>query len=147
LDPSEHDRRVTALVHTGLLAAVGVYGVALAFFRTEVAPDPPPHPPGASLFALFAALGIAQFAGASIAGRMLLRSARSGIRDRVRLYFLLRAAAAEAIALYGLVLGFLRAPLPQVLALLALGVAALLFCAPGKAAWEEATSRSERPGP
>jgi F0F1-type ATP synthase membrane subunit c/vacuolar-type H+-ATPase subunit K len=143
LDPSERDRRITALVHTGLLAAVGVYGVVLAFFRTEVAPHPP-HPPEVGLFALLAALGIAQFAGASIAGRMLLRSARSGTGERVRLYFLLRAAAAEAIAIYGLVLGFLRAPLSQVLALFALGVAALFFCAPGKAAWAAATSRSER---
>ena len=142
MDASEHDRRVTALVHTAMLAAIGVYGVVLLFFRAEIGPKPRRPESAASLFVVFAALGAAQFAGASLVGRRLLGSRRSGIADRVRLYFLLRAAAAEAIALYGFVLGFLGAPAIHVLALFALSVGALLLCSPGRAAWEAATQEA-----
>lgn len=143
MDPSEHDRRVAVLVHTALLASVGVYGVLLAFLRAEIAPQNPRSEPVTSLFAVFSALGVAQFAGVSLAGRKLLASPRSGALQRVRRYFLFRAAAAEAIALYGLILGFLGAPLSQGLALLGISVAALLACAPGKEAWEEALRRAK----
>jgi hypothetical protein len=143
VDPSEHDRRVAALVHTALLASVGVYGVLFAFLRAEIAPQNPRPAPATSLFAVFSALGVAQFAGASLAGRKLLASPRSGALQRVRRYFLFRAAAAEAIALYGLILGFLGAPLSQVLALFGISIAALLACAPGKEAWGEALRRAK----
>ncbi len=143
MDASEHDRRVAALVHTALLASVGVYGVVLAFFRSELAPQNARPAPSTSLFAVFSALGVAQFAGASLVGRKLLASARSGALERVRRYFLLRAAAAEAIALYGLILGFLGAPLAHVLALFGISIAALLACAPGKESWEEALRRAK----
>ncbi|MFY9552373.1 MAG: hypothetical protein WAU32_14600 [Thermoanaerobaculia bacterium] len=143
MDASEHDRRVAALVHTALLASVGVYGVLLAFLRTELAPQDPQLTPVPPLFAVFSALGVAQFAGASIVGRKLLSSSRGGSLDRVRRYFLLRAAAAEAIALYGLILGFLGASLSRVLALFGISVAALLACAPGKEAWAEALRRAQ----
>jgi hypothetical protein len=143
MEASEHDRRVLGLVHTALLAAVGVYGVVLLFLRSEVAPDSRHSGPGLTLFLLFAALGAAQFAGTSLVGRLLLRSSRAGARDRVRLYFLLRAAAAEGIALYGLVLGFLGIPAVQVVALFAMAVAALFACFPGRGPWEEATRIAE----
>ncbi|MEX0881004.1 MAG: hypothetical protein WD451_14915 [Thermoanaerobaculia bacterium] len=149
MEPSEHDRRVMGLVHTALLAAVGVYGIVLLFFRAELEPDSRHPDSGLTLFLLFAAVGAAQFAGASIVGKLLLRSPRAGARDRVRLYFLLRAAAAEAIALYGFVLGFLGVPGTQVLALFAMAVAALLACFPGRGPWEEAVRVAEgrEPGP
>lgn len=131
------------LVHTALLAAVGVYGVVLVFLRSELTPDSRLSESGWTPFVLFAALGAAQFAGISFVGKMLLRSRRAGARDRVRLYFLLRAAAAEAIALYGLVLGFLGVPLAQVAALFAMAVAALLACFPGRGPWEDATRIAE----
>jgi hypothetical protein len=143
VDPSEPDRRVVALVHTALLASVGIYGVLLAFLRAEIAPQNPRSTPTITLFAVFSAVGVAQFAGASLAGRKLLSSPRTGALARVRRYFLLRAAAAEAIALYGLILGFLGAPLPQVLALFGISIAALLACSPGKQAWEEALRRAK----
>ena len=97
----------------------------------------------ATLFAVFSALEGAQVAGASIAGRKLLWSPRTGSLPRVPKFFLLRAAAAEAIALYGLILGFLGAPLSQVRALLGISIAALLACAPGKEAWDEALRRAK----
>lgn len=142
MEASEHDRRVLGLVHTALLASVGVYGIVLLFFRLEVTPERHSGS-GLTLFLLFAALGAAQFAGISLVGRLLLRSSRAGARDRVRLYFLLRAAAAEAIALYGLVLGFLGLSPAQVAALFAMAVAALFACFPGRGPWEEATRIAE----
>lgn len=142
--PTENERRVTALVHTALLAAVGVYAVVLVFFRTGIAPEPQHTRAGLPLFAMFASLGIAQFAGSTLLGRRLLRSARSSAADRVRLYFLLRAAAAEAIAIYGFVLGFLGARVGEIVALFITSVAALLACSPSRAAWEEAARLTER---
>ena len=138
MEPSERDRRVAGLVHTALLAAVGVYGVVLLFLRAEVTRAPKPPAPGTAPLVLFAVLGAAQYAGASLVGKLMLRSPRGARRDRVRMFFLLRGAAAEAIALYGLVLGFLGAPAPHVLALFAMSVAALLACFPGREAWREA---------
>lgn len=143
VEASEHDRRVMGLVHTALLAAVGVYGVVLLFLRSEVAPDSRHSGSGLTLFVLFAALGAAQYAGIAFVGRLVLRSSRAGARDRVRLYFLLRAAAAEAIAIYGLVLGFLGVPAAQVVALFAMGVAALFACFPGRVSWAEAMRIAE----
>lgn len=143
MEASEHDRRVLGLVHTALLASVGVYGVVLLFLRSEVAPETRYSGSGSTLFVLFAALGAAQFAGTSFVGKLLLRSSRAGARDRVRLYFLLRAAAAEAIALYGLVLGFIGVPPAPVIGLFAMAVAALFACFPGRGPWEEATRIAE----
>jgi F0F1-type ATP synthase membrane subunit c/vacuolar-type H+-ATPase subunit K len=147
VEASEHDRRVAVIVHTAMLASVGVYGVLLAFLRAELAPEPVEAAPATSLFAVFSAIGVARFAGASLVGRKLLSAPRGAALDRVRRYFLLRAAAAEAIALYGLILGFLKAPLPQVLALFGISVAALLACSPGKEAWAEALRRAKPPVP
>ena len=146
MDSTENDRRVAALVHTALLAAVGVYAVVLVFFRAEIEPEAPKLRAGPALFRIFAALGGAQFFGAWLVGRRLLRLPRLGARDRVRLYFLLRAAAAEAIALYGFVLGFLGGSVAQVVAILALSVAALLACTPGREKWEEALRRAQSEG-
>ena len=140
---SEHDRRVCVLVHTILLGSIGVYGVLLAFLRDELVPQNSPAAPLTPLFAVFSALGVAQFVGASLLGGKLLTSQRSGILERTRRYFILRAAAAGAIALYGLILGLLGAPLPQVLALFGISIAALLACAPGKEAWDEALRRAK----
>jgi hypothetical protein len=136
-----------ALVHTALLASVGVYAVVLLFLRSEIAPAAAEPPAGTRLFLVLAALGAAQFAGASVVGRALLRSPRSGAADRVRLYFLLRGAAAEAIALYGFVLGLLGASASQVAALFVLSVAALLLCAPARVSWEEAFRRAQSSSP
>jgi hypothetical protein len=95
------------------------------------------------LFLVLAAVGAAQYVTASAVGRAFLRSPRSLAVDRVRLYFLLRGAAAEAIALYGLILGFLGGRPAHVAALFALGFVALLACNPGRASWEAALRQAE----
>jgi F0F1-type ATP synthase membrane subunit c/vacuolar-type H+-ATPase subunit K len=145
MDPWEQDRRVVALVHTAMLAAVGVYAVVLVFFRTEIVPNQQALRAGPSLFLIFAALGAAQLLGAWALGRRLLRLRRPDARDRVRLYFIIRAGAAEAIALFGFVLGFLGGPPLHVAVLFGASVAGLLSCSPGRPAWQEARQAAESP--
>ena len=142
---SEHARRVQTLVHTALLAGIGIYAILLVVLRTEIAATSP-RPPGTALFLVLAGVGAAQYATASAIGRAFLRSPRSRAVDRVRLFFLLRGAAAEAIALYGLVLGFLGGRPGHVAALFAMGFLALLACMPGRAAWETALRQAEDRG-
>jgi hypothetical protein len=143
IDASERTRRIQAIVHTALFAGVGIYAVLLIFLRTEIAGSASARPPGSQLFLVLAGLGVAQYAVASVVGRAMLRARRSRPLDRVRLSFLLRGAAAEAIALYGLVLGFVGGRASHAAALLALAVVALIACFPGKGAWEEALLRAE----
>ena len=143
ISASERARRIQTIVHTALFAGVGIYAVILLFLRSEISVVTSSRPPGTALFLALAAIGIVQYAAAAGIGRSFLRSRRAPATDRVRLSFLLRGAAAEAIALYGLVLGFLGAPAVHVGGLFALAVAALAACAPGKVAWEAALRQAE----
>ncbi|MEP6994204.1 MAG: hypothetical protein ABI968_06740 [Acidobacteriota bacterium] len=138
---------MAVLVHTALVASIGAFAVVLLFFRSqtlELTPGPPPSP---RLIPALAAIGLGQFAMASWIGRGLLKSRRSGAGERVRLYFLLRASAAEAIGLFGLAAGLLGSPAIQTLALFMLSVAAMLISAPTRRAWERAVRSAESPGP
>ena len=141
-DEAERARRIQSIVHTALFAGVGIYAVLLLFLRSEIALVTSARP-STTLFLALAAVGAAQYAGASAVGRSFLRARRSRPLDRVRLYFVLRGAAAEAIALYGLVLGFLGGSATHVAALFALAVVALLACVPGRDAWEAALRQAE----
>ena len=143
IDASERTRRIQAIVHTALFAGVGIYAVLLIFLRTEIAAVASARPPARMLSLVLAGMGVAQYAVATVVGRAMLRARRSRPLDRVRLSFLLRGAAAEAIALYGLVLGFLGGRAVPVAALLVLAVMALLACFPGKVAWAEALRRAQ----
>ena len=131
------------LVHTALFAGVGIYAVILLFLRSEIAVATASRPVGTPLFLVLAAIGATQYAVAAGVGRTFLRSSRGNPVERVRLSFLLRGAAAEAIALYGLVLGFLGGSPAHVGALFALSVIALLACAPGRSAWEGALRQAQ----
>ena len=143
IDEAERVRRVQALVHTALLAGVGIYAVLLLFLSSEIAVTSASRPAGTPLFLVLAAIGAAQYAVAAGVGKTFLRSSRGKPVERVRLSFLLRGAAAEAIALYGLVLGFLGGSPAHVGALFAMAVVALLACAPGRAAWEAALRQAQ----
>jgi hypothetical protein len=146
VEPSDRERRVTALIHAAMLASVALYGAVVLFYRLGVEPEdsPPPPPSLGTLFAAFAALSVLQLAGAALAGRALLRMRRGEPAGRVRAYFLLRAAAAEGVAIYAFALGFLGAPASRVLTLFALGTAALALYYPGRTAWERALRAAER---
>ena len=114
--------------------------------RGTIASAAPPDPAQRS-FWILAAIGLAQFAGASWVGRRLLRSPRRGAGSRVRSYFLLRGAAAEALGLFGLLAGMLRAPVAQTITLFALSFLCLLVSAPIRPAWEQARRVAESPDP
>lgn len=140
---SENDRRLAVLIHAALVASVGVYGVLLVFVRSEMLGPHHPIQPPPRLFSTLAAIGIAQFVAATWLGRRLLRSRRDGAVKRVRLYFLLRAAAAETIGLFGLLAGFLGAPAAQTIALFGLSAAAMLLSAPFRPIWRDASRLAE----
>ena len=149
MDSPENARRRAVLIHIALAASIGAYAVLLLLIRSEIVPPsgPPPPPPSTRLLLALSAVGLAQFAAASWVGRSLLRSRRAGGPERVRLYFLLRAAAAEAIGLFGLLAGFRGAPVGHSLALFALSLAAMLVSAPSRPAWEQALRLAESSGP
>jgi F0F1-type ATP synthase membrane subunit c/vacuolar-type H+-ATPase subunit K len=140
VDSSDRERRIAALIQTMMLASVGLYGAVVAFYRLGVGPeDSPPPPPSVGRLSLFlAALGVAQLAGALLLGRLILRSRRGEPAGRVRVYFILRAAAAECVAIYAFVLGFLGAPQASVLALFLVGAASLALWFPVRTAWDRA---------
>ncbi|HVQ54242.1 MAG TPA: hypothetical protein VMT25_03640, partial [Thermoanaerobaculia bacterium] len=66
---------------------------------------------------------------------------------RARVSFLLRAASAEAVALFGLLIGFQGAPILQCAALFALALAAMLSSFPTREAWQSALREAQIPDP
>lgn len=135
------------MVHAALVASIGVYAVMLVFLRPGALRSENPTPPSPRLVFALAAVGLGQFAAVSWVGRTLLRSRRPDGAERVRLYFLLRASAAEAIGLFGLLAGLRGAPLVHSVALFTLSLAAMLIVAPSRAAWEQALRMAGSPGP
>jgi hypothetical protein len=61
--------------------------------------------------------------------------------------FLLRAASAEVLALFGLMIGFLGSPIAEVAALFALSLAAMLSSFPTREAWQNALRSGQTGSP
>ncbi|HYK41661.1 MAG TPA: hypothetical protein VE007_04670, partial [Thermoanaerobaculia bacterium] len=80
------------------------------------------------------------YAGATLLGRRLLSAAagRPGAADRVRRYFLIRFAAADALAIFGLAAGFKGAPAADSAILFGVSAVALIAAAPTRRAWAAA---------
>jgi hypothetical protein len=138
MDPAENDRRVVSVLHVGFLAAVPIYAFVLWVLRSSVPPATPSVPRGGSVFLPLAALGVAQYLVAGALGRRLLRRTRGFARDRVRSFFLIRMAAAEAIGAFGLILGLRGGSALEAAALFILAMLALAASAPFRTAWEAA---------
>ncbi len=138
-DEDEAGRRIVAVVHMAMLAAVPLYFAVLWLSRGH-----PDLAAGGSLRPrlpwVLLAVGAAEFAAATIFGRGLLRAAGpgAGAPERVRRYFLIRFAAAEAIAVFGLFAGFGGASWTQAGVLFVASAAALLLAAPTRTAWTRA---------
>jgi F0F1-type ATP synthase membrane subunit c/vacuolar-type H+-ATPase subunit K len=135
----ENDRRIVSLVHLAFLAAIPIYALVVWFARREPLSG---TPPAARFFWILAGIGLVQYLIVTWIGGRFLRAGRANARGRVRAYFLIRFAAAEAIAIYGLMLGFLGAPALRVAVLLALGMAAMATSRPSPGAWNEALRES-----
>ena len=91
--------------------------------------------------------GIVQYAAVTSFSRGLLRRGRGGPRDRVRAHFLLRFAAAEAIGIFGLMLGLTGGRTLWAAALLAASLAALLLAAPTRRAYGVAFAAAQAVAP
>jgi hypothetical protein len=144
VDPSENSRRQAVLVHTVLAASLGAYVLLLLVLRRN--PGSVPTSPSRNLLPLLW-VALAQLAFSIWFGNAILRSRRSPPVVRLRRYFLMRGTLAEAIGLYGLLAGMLRAPAAYPVGLFAVAAFALALSAPTRAAWDEAMRRAESPGP
>ena len=145
-EKDEAGRRIVGVVHVAMLSAVPLYAVILWVLRGQAglsaAGSPRPR------FALvLLAVGAAEWGLVSILGRALLRSAGpgAGASDRVRRYFLIRFAATEAIAVFGLFVGFTGGTPRDVALLLAASVRALLASTPTRSSYEKAFEQTNGP--
>jgi F0F1-type ATP synthase membrane subunit c/vacuolar-type H+-ATPase subunit K len=135
-EQSESGRRIATVAHVAMLASIGLYAGLLWLARPAVL-EGPGRP---QLSSILLAVGLAEYAGATLLGRRLLSAAagRPGAADRVRRYFLIRFAAADAIAIFGLVAGFKGAPAADSAILFAISAIALIAAAPTRRAWASA---------
>lgn len=146
-EKDEAGRRIVGVVHVAMLSAVPLYAVLLWLFRGEVGLSGAGTPKSRSVVVLLA-VGAAEWGLASILGRALLRSAGpgAGALERVRRYFLIRFAAAESIAVFGLFAGLTGATPGDVALLLAASVLALLASTPTRAAFRKAFEETRAAG-
>ena len=142
MSPEENDRRIATVLHIAMLSSVAVYALVLWLPRGEVLPSAPRGAAARGVEWAFLAVGAAQYLIATALGKKLLQSRRGEPRRRVRSFFLIRFAAAEAIAIYGLILGFLGSPAGWVAGLFAVSAAALLLAAPTRDAYGDALARA-----
>jgi len=134
---SESGRRIASVAHAAMLASIAVYAGLLWLARPAVLEG---GTGAGRLSSILLAVGLAEYAGATLFGRRLLAAAagRAGAADRVRRYFLVRFAAAEAIAIFGLVAGFKGAPAASSALLFGVSALALVATAPTRRAWSAA---------
>ena len=140
MDAGEKERNVVSLVHMAFLASVGVYIVVLWFARKNGGAPAAPIGKAETLAFLFLMIGGAECFGADWLGRRRLLRGSGDPVSRVRAFFLVRFAAAEAAAVFGLMLGFLGGGGFAVGLLFSLSVLALVLAAPSREAWSKAMS-------
>src|SRR5262245_34723130 len=109
MEPADTQRRGSVWVWIALLVSVGLYALLLVNSRSRAGiPANPDTPRNASVFWMLLFIGAVQFGGLWwIAGRKLRGRAGTAI-GRARAFFLVRAASAEVLTLYGVMLGFQR---------------------------------------
>jgi hypothetical protein len=135
----EPGRRIVSVVHLAMLAAVAIYAIVLLLARGNAAvPAGPPR--SANFVILLFAIGAAQWGAATIVGKTLLRwgGPGAGAAERVRRFFLVRFAAAEAIAVFGLIAGLTGGPRRGAVLLLCTSAFALLASSPSRTAYRRA---------
>jgi len=146
MDEGDGERRITALVHVVFIGSIGVFAVILWFARGSG--GAPADPTGRAELRAFALLVIAaaECFGADLLGRRRLARASGDPVGRVRAFFLIRFGAAEAAAIFGLMLGFSGAGAFSVAALFALSLGALALAAPTPRAWSQALALAKPEG-
>ncbi len=135
-EDDETGRRIVSVVHIAMLSAIPLYAILLWLLRGQAGfSGPASSRPRFALVLL--AVGAAEWGLASLLGRAMLRSAGpgAGVVLRVRRYFLIRFAAAEAMAVFGLFAGFTGGTFRDVAFLMAASALALLASTPTRAAY------------
>ena len=143
MDNAENQRNITSLVHVVFLASVGVFAVILWFARKNGGAPVDPTGRAEGLAFIFLLIGTAECLGADRLGRRRLRAGSGDPIGRVRAFFLVRFGAAEAAAVFGLMLGFLGGNALAVSLLFALSIVALVLAAPSREAWSEAIALAQ----
>ena len=138
MDVGEKERSVVSLVHMAFLASVGVYILVLWFARKSGGLPADPTRKAETLALLLLMIGGAECFGADWLGRRRLHRGPGDPVSRVRGFFLVRFAAAEAAAVFGLMLGFLGGGGIAVGLLFSLSVLVLVLSAPSREAWSRA---------
>jgi hypothetical protein len=124
---------VVTIVYVALVASIGVYAL-LVLFLPAGGHGPPPSP--AIRWALLA-LGTGEYLAATALARWRLSSHGGASLEHVRSFFLIRFAAAEAIAVFGLAVHFLGGAMTSVLPFFAASIAAFAFAYPTREAFEQ----------
>jgi hypothetical protein len=147
VDPVETGRLISRKIHLAMLGALVLYCLLFAQTRARMSANDSVPVPRMNLFLPMLGLGVVQFAAISVIARKHLRSPLGQPAARARLYFLLRAVSAEAIALFGLLIGFQGAPVLEAAALFALALAAMLGTFPTRDAWQSALQAAQTTSP
>jgi hypothetical protein len=138
---SQTDRQGVVIAHLAMIAALFSYALLVWLLPGRLG-DAPQAARGDSLALPLLAIGIVQYLLAAVFGRRRLPGPAAGARSRVRSFFLIRFASAEAIGIFGLIVGFLGARPAVWGGLLAAGLIAMLASAPTREAWEAAMHRA-----
>ncbi len=137
-EEDETGRRIVSVVHIAMLSAIPLYAIILWLLRGHAGLSGTSTRPRFALVLL--AVGAAEWGLASLLGRAMLRTAGPGAGAflRVRRYFLIRFAAAEAMAVFGLFAGFTGGTFRDVALLFSASALALLASTPTRAAYASA---------
>ena len=137
--PHDAVRGVVTVVYTALLASVGACAVMLQFV-------PVPHggaPPRPVVEWVLLATGPAEYAVVTVLGRRWLAGGRGNALVRARSYFLVRFAAAQAAAVFGLAVYSVGSPASHAWAFFGVSAALLAVTFPGRRAFAEAVSAAQ----
>ena len=134
----EKVRRIVTVVFAAMIAAVGVCFLLVAFFPVAGSGSPP----SAKVRWALLALGAGEYLFATVLARRRTSAGAPEALERVRSGYLIRFAAAEAVAVFGISLHFLGAPAGSVFVFLGASIAALAFAYPSRDAFGRAVERA-----
>ena len=142
---AERERRIASTVHLSFLSSIGVFALILWIARRGAAVTLDSAGRNATATGLMLFLGIAEVGWAGWFGRRLLVRGSGEALPRVRSCFYLRFAAAEAVAVFGLMAGLLGSPAVTIGLFLGVAAAALAAAAPSREAWQSALATAGGP--
>ena len=142
MNGGEKHRRLASLVHMVFLASIGVYLVLIVVARRGGAAPQDPSGKAETMAFWFLAIAAGEYSWASWLGRRQLTRGSGDAVSRVRSFFYLRFGAAQAAALFGLMLGFLGGGAVAIGLLFALSAAALWAAAPSPGKWAAALAEA-----